>query len=141
MTVVAFPSFEADAAAQFGVPDLTDSLRSFLVSLTGWTPERVDEVMQAGMQEAALLRDEVSFPSEALTERERTVLSLFAGGFSGPRVAEHLVISPHTVREYAKRIRRKFGVPTIEGAVFLGLVTGQLDFDETSAALSVAVAA
>ena len=135
MTVVAFPSFEADAAAEFGVPDLTDSLRSFLVSLTGWTPERVDAVMEAGTREALSV---VDAPYVDLTEVERTVLSLAAGGLSARAIAEHLSRSYETVKDHTKHIRQKFGVPTLESCVFLGLITGQLDFEQTAEALEMA---
>lgn len=135
MSVTAFPSFAEDAAAEFGVPDLTDALRSFLVSLTGWTPERVDEVMQAGINEALTV---VDAPYINLTETERTVLSLAAGGLSGPAIAEHVCRSRETIKDHTKRIRAKFGVGTLEGAVFLGLLTGQIDFDQTAEALGVA---
>jgi DNA-binding NarL/FixJ family response regulator len=42
-----------------------------------------------------------------LTEREREVLALVAGGLSNDEIAEHLVISPATSRTHVSRIMTK----------------------------------
>jgi DNA-binding NarL/FixJ family response regulator len=42
-----------------------------------------------------------------LTERERGVLALVAGGMSNDEIAEHLVISPATARTHVSRIMTK----------------------------------
>jgi DNA-binding NarL/FixJ family response regulator len=44
-----------------------------------------------------------------LTEREREVLALVAGGLSNDEIAEHLVISPATSRTHVSRIMTKLG--------------------------------
>ncbi|GAA3431678.1 response regulator [Kutzneria kofuensis] len=44
-----------------------------------------------------------------LTEREREVLALVAGGLSNEEIAEHLVISPATSRTHVSRIMTKLG--------------------------------
>jgi two-component system, NarL family, response regulator NreC len=44
---------------------------------------------------------------EKLTERERDVLRLVAGGFSAPEIGEKLFISPKTVETYKQRITEK----------------------------------
>ena len=44
-----------------------------------------------------------------LTERERDVLRLVAGGYSAPEIGEKLFISPKTVDTYKQRIGEKLG--------------------------------
>lgn len=47
---------------------------------------------------------------EALTEREREVLVLVAGGYSASEIGERLFISPKTVETYKQRITEKLGL-------------------------------
>jgi PAS domain S-box-containing protein len=52
-----------------------------------------------------------------LTAREIEVLQLAADGRSGPRIAEHLTISPATVKTHFENIYAKLGVPDRAAAV------------------------
>jgi DNA-binding NarL/FixJ family response regulator len=45
-----------------------------------------------------------------LTEREREVLTLLAQGYTNPAIAEHLVLSPKTVRNHVSSIFSKLQV-------------------------------
>jgi len=45
-----------------------------------------------------------------LSEREQEVLSLIATGSTNKEIAEHLHLSPHTVKEHTSAIYRKLGV-------------------------------
>lgn len=45
-----------------------------------------------------------------LSRRERTVLSLLAGGASNVEIAGALHLSPHTIKEYTQGVFRKLGV-------------------------------
>ncbi len=47
---------------------------------------------------------------QSLTQREKDILILMLKGASDRQIAEHLLISIHTVKEYGKRIRRKYQV-------------------------------
>lgn len=47
---------------------------------------------------------------QLLTQREKDFLILMLKGASDREIAEHLLISIHTVREYGKSIRRKYQV-------------------------------
>jgi DNA-binding NarL/FixJ family response regulator len=49
-----------------------------------------------------------AFPE--LTEREREILNLIGRGHSNPEIAERLVLSPHTVRNYVSNIFSKLQV-------------------------------
>ena len=44
-----------------------------------------------------------------LSGREREVLALVASGLSNQEIAEHLVLSQHTVHRHVANIRRKLG--------------------------------
>jgi DNA-binding NarL/FixJ family response regulator len=46
---------------------------------------------------------------DALTEREREVMALVAGGLSNAEIAEHLVVSPATARTHVSRAMVKLG--------------------------------
>jgi pimeloyl-ACP methyl ester carboxylesterase/DNA-binding CsgD family transcriptional regulator len=54
--------------------------------------------------------------TEALTEREREVLALVARGFSDALIAEHLVLSPHTVHRHIANIRGKLNLSSRSAA-------------------------
>jgi DNA-binding NarL/FixJ family response regulator len=56
-----------------------------------------------------------NFPE--LTEREREVLMLIAQGYSNPAIAEHLVISPKTVRNHVSTIFSKLQVASRAEAI------------------------
>jgi DNA-binding NarL/FixJ family response regulator len=64
----------------------------------------------------------------ALSEREHSVLSLVAKGFSYAEIADMLTVSPHTVTTHVKRIYRKLQVRSKTEAVYearkLGLLRG-----------------
>lgn len=47
---------------------------------------------------------------EPLTEREQEILKLIAAGLTNPEIAQHLVISPQTVKKHAGNIYGKLGV-------------------------------
>ncbi|PVU84304.1 DNA-binding response regulator (plasmid) [Cellulomonas sp. WB94] len=49
----------------------------------------------------------VSAPVAALTEREREILGLVGEGRSNDEIADHLVISPHTVKTHVNRAMMK----------------------------------
>lgn len=64
---------------------------------------------------------------ERLTEREQSVLTLTAQGYSAPEIGERLFISPKTVDTYKQRIGDKLGLTHraeyISFALKLGLLT------------------
>jgi two-component system response regulator DevR len=64
---------------------------------------------------------------EPLTTREREILRLLAEGKSGPEIAEHLSISPLTVRTHIRNLMDKLGVHSRLEAVTYALRQGLID--------------
>jgi two-component system response regulator DesR len=64
--------------------------------------------------------------AQPLSEREREVVVLIAGGATNSEIAEQLYLSPHTVKEYTSGIYRKLGVrnraEAVRRAQRLGLI-------------------
>jgi DNA-binding CsgD family transcriptional regulator len=65
-------------------------------------------IFETPASQNGLLRD--------LRPRERTVLELYADGFTAEEIADLLVISPHTVRTHLKLAFRRLGVHSREEA-------------------------
>ncbi|WP_372518036.1 response regulator transcription factor [Solirubrobacter ginsenosidimutans] len=77
----------------------------------------------------ALLRGRRRSQSESgrLTARELEILQLAADGMSGPQIAEHLVLSPGTIKTHFQHIYAKCGVSDRAGAVAAALCRGLID--------------
>jgi DNA-binding CsgD family transcriptional regulator/pimeloyl-ACP methyl ester carboxylesterase len=58
-----------------------------------------------------------SVDGSPLSAREREVLALVARGLSDAEIAEHLVLSPHTVHRHVANMRRKLRQPSRAAAV------------------------
>ena len=74
---------------------------------------------------ASALRPGTKRPEERLpdlTQRERQVLTLVAGGLAGKQVARTLGISPKTVERHKTRIYSKLGVPNQAAAAGIAAV-------------------
>jgi DNA-binding CsgD family transcriptional regulator len=65
--------------------------------------------------------------SGRLTARELEILQLAADGMSGPQIAEHLVLSPGTIKTHFQHIYAKCGVSDRAGAVATALRRGLID--------------
>ncbi|MEA2191015.1 MAG: hypothetical protein QOI73_1136 [Solirubrobacteraceae bacterium] len=61
-----------------------------------------------------------------LTRREREVITLIAGGGQSAGIAEHLFVSPATVKTHVENAMHKLGAHTRAHAVAIALVTGQI---------------
>jgi DNA-binding NarL/FixJ family response regulator len=59
-----------------------------------------------------------------LTEREREVVALVAAGLSNDQIAQHLVVSPHTVKTHVKRAMVKLGAHDRAQLVVIAYETG-----------------
>ena len=65
-------------------------------------------------------------PAPLLTEREREVLDLIAGGSTNREIAERLFLSPHTVKEHTSALYRKLQARNRAEAVQLAQRIGLL---------------
>jgi DNA-binding CsgD family transcriptional regulator len=61
-----------------------------------------------------------------LSKREREVLELLADGLSGAEIADHLVVSPETVRTHIRNAITKLGASTRSQAVAIALHRGEI---------------
>jgi DNA-binding CsgD family transcriptional regulator len=61
-----------------------------------------------------------------LSKREREVLELLADGLSGAEIADHLVLSPETVRTHIRNAITKLGASTRSQAVAIALHRGEI---------------
>jgi LuxR family maltose regulon positive regulatory protein len=57
---------------------------------------------------------------EPLSERELEVLKLLRSELSGPEIAQHLIVSLHTLRTHTNNIYNKLGVNNRRAAVRRG---------------------
>jgi DNA-binding CsgD family transcriptional regulator len=62
-----------------------------------------------------------------LTEREREVLGLVAGGLRGGEMAQQLILSPETIKSHVRNAMTKLEAHTRAHAVAIALRTGQID--------------
>ena len=84
---------------------------------------------------AALFRNLGAPPAPAiprLTEQERKILKLAAGGLTNPEIGARLYLSRHTVKEYLSHAMRKLGVKTRVEAVMEAARLGLIGDGESS---------
>jgi DNA-binding NarL/FixJ family response regulator len=74
-------------------------------------------------------RDELA--AARLSEREREVLTLVAGGLSNDAIAETLFLSPHTVRNHLANLRSKLSVETTREMIAWAVQRGLGDRKES----------
>lgn len=65
-----------------------------------------------------------------LTKRERDCLLLSGQGHSEKEVAQHLAISPNTVRVHIENVKRKLGASNKAHAIVLSLLKGEVALTE-----------
>ena len=76
--------------------------------------------------DACTLMQEATLPSE-LSQREKPVLSLIAGGHTTKSIAEHLCISTKTVEEHRASMMSKLQVHSMAELLAYALREGLLD--------------
>lgn len=64
-----------------------------------------------------------------LTDREREIMILVASGLQSGDIAEHLFLSPETVKSHVHNALEKLGAHTRAHAVAIALVTGQISWE------------
>jgi DNA-binding NarL/FixJ family response regulator len=70
-------------------------------------------------------------PENELTQREREVLLLMAGGATNPVIARELYLSLHTVRNHVQSVLRKLGAHSKLEAVAVAVRTGVIPATRT----------
>ncbi len=105
--------------------ELIDAVRAVAAGDVYMQPAAARALANQIKRKAVHADDRTKF--ERLTEREKAVLQLVAGGFSGPEIGEKLFISPKTVDTYKQRINEKLGFAHrsdyVDFALKLGLLS------------------
>jgi DNA-binding NarL/FixJ family response regulator len=87
--------------------ELIDAVRAVAAGDVYMQPTAARALANQIKKKATTADDRTKF--DKLTERERSVLQLVAGGYSAPEIGEKLFISPKTVDTYKQRINEKLG--------------------------------
>lgn len=89
-----------------------------------WLPRAlIGPVLQKLLSRPQVPRQAPSFV-DSLTRRQLEVLECLAQGMSRAEIAEHLVLSPHTVRTHVQQVLRKAGVHSTLAAMALARDAG-----------------
>jgi len=103
---------------------LTDALRVVASGGTCIEPVITERIMRA------LERSHVAFESaqlpEALTDREKTILRLLAGGYSNREISQLLDITDGTVKNHISNVLSKLGVRDRTRAVLKAIDNGYI---------------
>lgn len=104
--------------------ELIDAVRAVAAGDVYMQPTAARALAQQIKRKGAQADERSKF--DKLTERERAVLQLVAGGYSAPEIGEKLSISPKTVDTYKQRINEKLGFARrsdyVDFALRLGLL-------------------
>ncbi len=87
--------------------ELIDAVRAVAAGDVYMQPTAARALAQQIKKRGTNADDKTKF--EKLTDREKSVLQLVAGGYSAPEIGEKLFISPKTVDTYKQRINEKLG--------------------------------
>jgi NarL family two-component system response regulator LiaR len=96
-----------------GVTGLRDAIRAAMVGRATLAPEATQALVRKATAPAR--------PGEALTEREREVLSLMVKGLSNAQIADQLVLSRSTVNFHVSNVLSKLDVTSRAAAVGVAL--------------------
>jgi DNA-binding NarL/FixJ family response regulator len=99
-----------------GVADALPGLHAAAFAPASWPEDELESTA-----------DQITDPPVSLTAREIEVLTLAAHGYSGPEIADKLVLSPSTVKTHFGNIHGKLGVPNRTAAVARALKLGLID--------------
>jgi DNA-binding NarL/FixJ family response regulator len=121
---IATPALILTTFEDVSLERLTSAIRTVAAGGTCIEPVITERIMRA------LERSNVSFDSaelpEPLTDREKTILRLLAGGYSNKEISELLDISDGTVKNHISSVLSKLGVRdrtrAVLKAIDLGLI-------------------
>jgi PAS domain S-box-containing protein len=89
-----------------------------------FVPDGDDTALDEIIEEAG---EDIGDKTQALTPREREVMTMLALGDTGAEIAEKLFISPETVRIHVRNARRRLGARTRAQAIALALRDGEIE--------------
>jgi two-component system response regulator DesR len=75
-----------------------------------WSAEDITSAVRMVAKGMTVFAPRSEAPTTPLSEREREVLTLMAGGATNREIADKLYLSPHTVKEHTSAVYRKLGV-------------------------------
>lgn len=113
---VAVPGGGCFEVVYYGLANALPDLHVIAFAPAAWSAAELDHLAMNG--ESAFV---------GLTPRELEVLQLAARGFSGPRIAAELVLSPATVKTHFENIYSKLAVTDRAAAVAQALRLGLID--------------
>jgi LuxR family maltose regulon positive regulatory protein len=106
----------SDILASLGAERATARARTLLAELRNALCTQPDEVDGLDLQTAGAPPTHfplvASLPSQRLSPRELEVLRLVAQGLSNQKIADHLVLSQHTIHRHMANILTKLGLPS-----------------------------
>jgi LuxR family transcriptional regulator, maltose regulon positive regulatory protein len=106
----------SDILASLGAERATARARTLLAALRNALCTQPDEAGGLDLQTASAspLHSPLvaSLPSQRLSPRELEVLRLAAQGLSNQKIADHLVLSQHTIHRHMANILTKLGLPS-----------------------------
>jgi two-component system, NarL family, nitrate/nitrite response regulator NarL len=74
-----------------------------------------------------LIKEHATTHAVALSEQERKVLKLVAGGYSSKGIAEELHVTVRTAETYRERIMRKLDIHNVAGLTRFAMSSGMID--------------
>src|SRR5260221_304253 len=101
---------------------LTSAIRTVAGGGTCIEPVITERIMRA-LEKSNVAFDSAELP-EALTDREKTILRLLAGGYSNKEISELLAISDGTVKNHISSVLAKLGVRDRTRAVLKAIDLG-----------------
>src|SRR5688572_6934842 len=118
--------YRAYAGAIRAVDDAKSSTPNVLpgLHLMVFVPDGDDTALDEIIEEAD---EDTSDKAQALTPREREVMTMLALGDTGAEIAEKLFISPETVRIHVRNARRRLGARTRAQAIALAIRDGEIE--------------
>lgn len=109
------------------VQDLLTAVRSVKIGQIYLYPTVTKKLLADYLRRAETGEDRASF--DGLTEREREVLQLIAGGKTTPEIAQDLHLSPHTVQTHREHIMEKLNLHRKADLIKYAIRSGLVDSD------------
>jgi two-component system, NarL family, response regulator NreC len=107
--------------------ELTEAIHQATRGIRYLSPPLSEQSLEAYVQ---LTRGQEFDPYETLTNRERQILHLAAGGCSNNEIARRLTISPRTVEQHRAKVMAKLDLHNQSELVRFAIQHGVIDLDQ-----------